>query len=86
MRTQRRLPKQVNQKSNVISIAKRRPGLTGHYRSTDERRAEGRALRDAVPRESHRGWKAPRDRRDPIELLTESDDGRMPHRAWTTTL
>jgi uncharacterized protein (DUF2252 family) len=78
MRTQRRLPKQVNQKSNVISIAKRRPGLTGHYRSTDERRAEGRALRDAVPRESHRGWKAPRDRRDPIELLTESDDGRMP--------
>ena len=53
MRAQRRLPKQGNQKSNVISIGERRPGLIGRYRSADERRAEGRALRDVVPRESH---------------------------------
>ena len=78
MRAQRRLPKQGNQKSNVISIRERRPGLIGRYRSADERRAEGRALRDVVPRESHGHWKAPSDRRDPVELLTESNKGRMP--------
>ena len=61
MRAQRRLPKQGNQKSNIISIRERRPGLIGRYRSADERRAEGRALRDAVPRELHGGWKAPSD-------------------------
>ena len=43
-----------------------------------ERRALGKALRDKVPRESHAGWKAPRDRRDPIDLLLESDAGRIP--------
>ena len=78
MRAQRRLPKQGNQKSNIISIRERRRGLTGRYRSADERRAEGRALRDAVPRELHGGWKAPSDRRDPVELLIECNKDRMP--------
>src|SRR6516165_1100873 len=73
MRAKRRPPKQGNQKSNVISIGERRPGLIGRYRSADERRAEGVALRDAVPRRSHAGWKAPSDRRDPVELLMESN-------------
>jgi uncharacterized protein (DUF2252 family) len=75
---QRRLPKQGNEKSNVISVGERRRGLTGRYRSADERRAEGRALRDAVPRESHRGWKAPSDRRDPVEILVKANKDRMP--------
>jgi uncharacterized protein (DUF2252 family) len=78
MRAKRRLPKQGNQKSNVISIEERRRGLIGRYRSADERRAEGAALRDAVPRELHAGWKAPSDRRDPVELLMESNKDRMP--------
>ncbi len=47
------------------------------YLSADERRAEGKALRDATPRTSHGGWKPPRDRRDPIELLIESNEGRV---------
>src|SRR4051794_4249036 len=34
-----------------------------------ERRALGKALRDAAPRTAHAGWKAPKDRRDPIDLL-----------------
>jgi uncharacterized protein (DUF2252 family) len=50
----------------------------GRYLSADERRAEGKALRDAVPRASHGGWKPPEDRRDPIELLIESNEGRVP--------
>ena len=47
------------------------------YLSADERAAKGRALRDTVPRASHAGWTAPKDRRDPIELLIESNEGRI---------
>lgn len=45
--------------------------------AASDRRAQGKALRDGVPRASHAGWKAPKDRRDPIELLIESNEGRM---------
>ena len=31
-----------------------------------------------MPRASHSGWKAPRDRPDPIDLLVESSQGRLP--------
>ncbi|HET9216220.1 MAG TPA: DUF2252 domain-containing protein [Terriglobia bacterium] len=48
------------------------------YVSADERRAHGRALRDSVPRSSQAGWKAQKDRRDPVELLSESNADRMP--------
>jgi len=48
------------------------------YRTAGERRAEGKALRETVPREGHGGWKAPKGRRDPVELVLESDEGRMP--------
>jgi hypothetical protein len=37
--------------------------------SPDERRAKGRALRDQVSRASQAGWKPPRGRPDPIEIL-----------------
>jgi len=45
--------------------------------AASDRRAEGKALREAVPRTLHAGWKAPRDRRDPIDLLVASNEGRM---------
>jgi uncharacterized protein (DUF2252 family) len=48
------------------------------YLSADERRAAGKALRDRVPRAAHGGWMAQRDRRDPVELLRESNAGRIP--------
>jgi Uncharacterized protein conserved in bacteria len=46
--------------------------------SADQRRAQGKTLRDKVPRESHGGWNPPKDRRDPIEILIESNAGRVP--------
>ncbi|MCM8598523.1 MAG: DUF2252 domain-containing protein [Candidatus Accumulibacter sp.] len=46
--------------------------------SPQERRAQGSALREVVPRETQGGWKAPKKRRDPIEVLTASNEGRMP--------
>jgi uncharacterized protein (DUF2252 family) len=48
------------------------------YRTAAERRADGKVLRDSVPREAHAGWRAPKDGRDIVELLVESNTGRLP--------
>ena len=45
----------------------------------DERRAAGKALREDVPRTSHAHWKAPKDRRDIVEILETSNRGRLEH-------
>ncbi len=43
-----------------------------------EQYAAGKALRKACPRHSHAGWKPPAGRRDPVELVLESEKGRIP--------
>jgi uncharacterized protein (DUF2252 family) len=43
-----------------------------------ERLRAGRGLREKVPRKSHAPWTAPANRPDPIQLLIESDAGRIP--------
>jgi uncharacterized protein (DUF2252 family) len=48
------------------------------FRSRDDRIAAGKALRDRVPRHSHARWEPTTDRRDPINLLIESNQDRMP--------
>jgi hypothetical protein len=40
--------------------------------------AAGKALRAKVPRTSHAEWKAPPNRRDPVDVLAQSDRGRLP--------
>ncbi len=47
-------------------------------RSAIDRRDEGKTMRLAVPLSSHAQWQAAADRRDPIDMLIESDVGRMP--------
>lgn len=47
------------------------------YRSPAERRAEGKKLRDAVPRADHGGWNPPKERRDPVELVLAQNEGRQ---------
>ncbi len=54
------------------------PPREGKVLSADQRRAQGKVLRDAVPRETHGGWKPPGKRRDPVEILVESNKGRVP--------
>jgi uncharacterized protein (DUF2252 family) len=39
----------------------------------------GRTLRKQAPRSSHAEWQPSIDRRDPIEILVESSEGRVPH-------
>lgn len=43
----------------------------------DERRDRGKALRADVPREAHGQWKPGKDRRDVVDILVESNRGRM---------
>jgi uncharacterized protein (DUF2252 family) len=47
-------------------------------RTFKERHAAGKALRGNCPRNAHAGWKASSDRRDPVELVLESEKGRLP--------
>jgi uncharacterized protein (DUF2252 family) len=43
-----------------------------------ERLAAGETLREALPREHHGAWKPPATRRDPIDVLEESNRDRVP--------
>jgi uncharacterized protein (DUF2252 family) len=47
-------------------------------RSREECLTAGKALRETLPRSSHAGWKAPAGRRDPIDILDESNRDRLP--------
>jgi uncharacterized protein (DUF2252 family) len=42
-----------------------------------QRMAAGKALREKVPRKSHASWRAPVDRSDPIDVLAQSNRGRL---------
>src|SRR5262249_30042586 len=46
--------------------------------SPDELYAMGRKLREKCPRSSHAAWEPPGKRRDPVRLLEESNQGRLP--------
>jgi uncharacterized protein (DUF2252 family) len=76
-----RLVARTGQKARAEEKSKEalvRSAAEDQYRTASERRAEGKALRDDVPREAHGGWKPPKDRRNPVELLLESNQGRLP--------
>jgi uncharacterized protein (DUF2252 family) len=46
--------------------------------SREARLAAGNMLRETVSRQSHAGWKRPAKRRDPIDILKESNRDRLP--------
>ncbi|MBX3423329.1 MAG: DUF2252 domain-containing protein [Pirellulaceae bacterium] len=48
------------------------------FRSRDERIAAGKALRENVPHRCHADWNASTKRRDPIEVLRQSNEDRLP--------
>jgi uncharacterized protein (DUF2252 family) len=49
-----------------------------HTLPIEERAARGRALRATKPRQDHAIWKAHHNRRDPIEILIEQGESRLP--------
>lgn len=48
------------------------------FRSREDCLSLGKALRDSVPRKSHADWKPSPQRRDPIDVLEESNQDRLP--------
>lgn len=48
------------------------------FRSRAERLAAGQALRGHIPRSSHAAWTPPARRRNPMDILEESNQGRLP--------
>src|SRR5690348_2821451 len=56
------------------------PGrATDGPRTPDELRARGKALRVKVPRQDQAHWDPSKHRRDPVDLLRETNEGRLPH-------
>jgi len=53
-------------------------GFEPVMRSRDQRVADGKTLRASVPRQSHAGWKRPARRRDPLDILKQSNRDRLP--------
>jgi uncharacterized protein (DUF2252 family) len=47
--------------------------------SWEERRAEGKKLRRAMPREAHAEWNPPKNRPNPVETVMENNRGRQKH-------
>lgn len=48
------------------------------FQSRSERVAAGHALRERVPRQSHADWIPSTSRRDPVDVIEESNRGRIP--------
>src|SRR3974390_1098639 len=69
---ERRVGRTVRPPSSLIRrVLRSRP-------SPDELYAQGKSLRKKCPRQSHAVWKAPPDRADPVLLLKQSNNGRIP--------
>jgi uncharacterized protein (DUF2252 family) len=49
-----------------------------HYLPRTERYELGKQMRKDCPRSSHAKWEAPKNRHDPVDLILESDKGRIP--------
>lgn len=47
--------------------------------SAKERAIKGKSLRKKAPRSAHAGWHAPKKRRNPVEILSASNAGRIEH-------
>ena len=78
MATFRKNPEKASEREpkSGDSMVKGGAGLPPPSRA--EQYAQGKFLRIACPRKAHGVWKAPSDRRDPVELVLEAEKGRLP--------
>jgi len=49
------------------------------YKTSEQRRQEGKALRAKIPRESHAEFEMAKDRTDPVKVIKKSSEGRLQH-------
>ena len=59
---------------SILKVPKYESEIT---ESIEKRIAIGKSMRESVPRESHGEWVPPSNRRDPIDILIESNAGRI---------
>jgi uncharacterized protein (DUF2252 family) len=52
--------------------------MSGQPKTPEERHEYGKSLRDKTPLESHAEWSPGSDRCDPVELVEEQNEGRVP--------
>jgi len=52
--------------------------LENRAKTFQERYAEGKVLRQAYPRELHANWNPPASRPDPVQLVLDAEEGRIP--------
>ncbi|MCP3954170.1 MAG: DUF2252 domain-containing protein [Desulfobacterales bacterium] len=52
--------------------------MSGHPKTPEERHEYGKSLRDKTPLAAHAEWSPGPDRRDPVELVEEQNEGRVP--------
>jgi uncharacterized protein (DUF2252 family) len=74
--------------SNIASFPSSPPSMRGisenklqpevFLETRHERRAVGKALRNRVQRKQHEQWSPPQPRRDPVEMVIASSEGRIP--------
>jgi uncharacterized protein (DUF2252 family) len=57
---------------------KRKKDFYEGVKEIEERYEIGKVIRDKVPRESHGIWEPPSGRKDPVDILIESNEGRIP--------
>ncbi len=61
--------KRAESEENILNI---------HYLPRTDRYEMGKKMRKNCPRTSHATWKPPKGRHDPVDLIMESDKGRIP--------
>ena len=49
------------------------------YKTGEQRRQEGKSLREQVPRESQAEFEVGPDRTDPVKVIKKSSEGRLQH-------
>src|SRR5436190_7296353 len=70
--------KSKNGRPKATRRAKKHRGVLDLAKATEERLAEGRAEREAVPLDAHEEWVAPRNRPDPVQTLEDQNAMRVP--------
>ena len=69
------------EKVSDIKLTKNESGndkFSFYYAPRSERYEMGRQIRKKCPRSSHAKWKSPSNRPDPVDLIIESNNGRIP--------
>ncbi len=62
-------------KRDAFGIAR----FISEYKTSEQRRQEGKSLRDKIPRESQAEFEMAKDRTDPVKVIKKSSEGRLQH-------